>query len=602
MFSLDKTYSQGDVTAFDASLRKLLGAEGLLTYTVEPKFDGCAISLTYERGEFVRAATRGDGFTGDDVTRNIQTIDSLPRFVPALKSVPIVELRGEVFMDRAEFDRINREQEELGQGTYMNPRNLAAGTIKLLDPAQTAKRKLKLVIYAMGYAENFAVPSQSLLHAAIREWGLPGLPDGLLFLANGIGEAWASISRIDELRKALPYDTDGAVVKLDDFALQAQAGNTAKSPRWAIAYKYRPEEALTRLNAITIQIGRTGVLTPVAELEPVLLDGSTVARATLHNEDEIRSKDIRIGDTVKIVKAGEIIPAVIGVVKEKRPADAQPFDFAAHIAQLGLDAVREPGQAAWRLRSENDPAMIRRAITHFAGRQAMDIEGLGEAVVEQLVGRGLVKDVADLYSLSREQLLTLDKFGQKSAQNLLNAIAATKGRELWRLIHGLGIPQVGAQTAKDLAKTFDGIPSLAVATPEQLQAVNGVGETVAQAVRGYFARPDKRELVRRMLEDHALAPVAPTRQPAAGALPLAGKSFVITGTLPTLSRDEAKDLIESAGGRTSGSVSKKTDYVLAGEDAGSKLAKARELSVPVIDEAQLREMLGNNAPAQSTLY
>ncbi|MFA5257587.1 MAG: NAD-dependent DNA ligase LigA [Opitutales bacterium] len=591
MFSLDNTYAEGELLDFDAKLLRILGANAL-PYVVEPKFDGVAVSLTYENGKFVRAVTRGDGVTGDDVTRNFAAID-IPREIPALKEAPVVELRGEVFMDRAEFDRINREQEELGRQAYMNPRNLASGTIKLLDPDETAKRRLKVILYGLGHCEGISFPTQTALHEKIRKWGLPGLPEGFPLHAKGIAEVWKRIQQLDEARKTFPYDTDGAVVKLDDIQLQKKAGMTAKSPRWAIAYKYAPEQARTRLNGITIQIGRTGVLTPVAELEPVLLSGSTIARATLHNEDEIARKDIRVGDTVVIEKAGEVIPAVVNVVKEMRPADSKPFDFGAHLKELGLDAAREPGQAAWRLAREDDPERLRRAVRHFASRQAMDIEGMGEAVANQLVDIGLVKDQADIYALTKEQLLALEKFADKSADNLIEAVEQSKTRDLWRLIHGLGIPQVGAQTAKDLAKKFRSLPALMHATEEELQTVDGVGEIVALSIHAFFSRPDKLDIVERLLNLHKLQPLPPPEEKPSAALPLAGKTVVVTGTLPTLSRDEAKELIESAGGKAAGSVSKKTDYLLAGEDAGSKLTKARELGVPVIDEAELRRMLGD---------
>jgi len=595
MFSLDNTYAEGELADFDAKLRKILD-ESTLPYVIEPKFDGVAISLTYENGKFVRAVTRGNGITGDDVTRNSSTI-GIPREIPALADISAIELRGEVFMDRAEFDRINRDQDELGKQAYMNPRNLAAGTIKLLDPSESEKRKLKLVLYGLGYCEGISFPTQTALHNKIREWGLPGLPAGYPMHAKGIKEAWTCIQKLDEARKTFPYDTDGAVVKLDDIALQKEAGMTAKAPRWAIAYKYAPEQARTRLNGITIQIGRTGVLTPVAELEPVLLAGSTIARATLHNEDEIARKDIRIGDTVVIEKAGEVIPAVVNVVKELRPTDSQAFDFGAYLKELGLNAERSPGQAAWRLLDENDPERLRRSIRHFASRQAMDIDGMGEAIVNQLVDKGLVKDHADIYALTKEQLLTLEKFADKSADNLLDAIETSKSRDLWRLIHGLGIPQVGAQTAKDLAKKFRTLPALAQATEEDLMSMfkweekKGKRPITPSIIHAFFERPDKRDIIDRLLNLYDLAPTPPPEEKTDASLPLTDKTVVITGTLPTLSRDEAKELIERAGGKASGSVSKKTDYVLAGEEAGSKLTKAQSLGVPVIDETEFRRMI-----------
>lgn len=604
MYSLEKTYSQGDVQDFDTRLRKILGAESL-HYVVEPKYDGCAVCITYEYGKFVRAVTRGDGITGDIITRNIANIQSLPHLVPALEEVACLELVGEVYMERAEFERINREQEENGAETYQNPRNLTAGTIKLLDPSEAAKREMQLVLYAFGHCEGISFATQTELHGKIREWGLPGIIQGWPRPAGSIEEIWLRIGEMDDARKILPFDTDGAVIKLDDVPLRAKAGYTAKNPRWAVAYKYETEKAETRLKAITIQIGRTGALTPVAELEPVFLDGSTVARATLHNEDEIARKDIRVGDTVIVEKAGEIIPAVVSVVLEKRPADAQPFRFAEELQKLGLNATRNPEDAKWYLADEAHPERVMRAIEHFAGRQAMDIDGLGEAVAQQLVEKGYVKNVADLYRLTKEQLLTLDKFADKSADKLLAAIEASKTRDLWRLVSGLGIPQVGTQTAKDLAKRYRSLPALATASVEDLQKMF-VGEDKAKTpaiLHDYLARPDKQELVRRLMEEARLQPVPPPEEAPEAAKPLTGLTFVITGTLPTLSRDEAKELIEKAGGKAAGSVSKKTNYLLAGEEAGSKLEKARELGVPIIGEAELLQMTGDIGQIrQSSLF
>ncbi|MBN1404414.1 MAG: NAD-dependent DNA ligase LigA [Opitutales bacterium] len=591
---------------FYNKLKKILPSNDW-KFVIEPKFDGVSVNLVFERGVFKYALTRGNGTEGDDISENLHT-ELFPRTIPWLQNIMTVELRGEILMDRKEFDRINEAQIEQGRVAYMNPRNLVAGTIKTLDHQEAKKRQMRLVIYGIGYHEGITFPTQSALHAKIREWGLPGLPEGYPLRARGFDEVWKCIEKLDRERKKFPYDTDGAVVKLDDIALQEKAGSTSKAPRWAIAYKYAPEQAVTRLNAITIQIGRTGVLTPVAELEPVLISGSMVSRATLHNEDEIKRKDIRVGDWVVVEKAGEIIPAVINAVLDKRPADAEPFDFAKHLKALGLDAVREPGQAAWRLRGDSDPELLRRRLRHFASRQAMDIEGMGEAVVNQLVDLGLVKDEADIYALTKEQLLNLEKFAEKSADNLLEAIEASKTRDLWRLIHGIGIPQVGAQTAKDLANRFRSLPFIAQATEDELMSLfkwDGKGNKpiTPNIIHAFFERPDKKDIIARLLDTHGLTPTAPEAPAESDALPLAGKTIVITGTLPSLSRDEAKELIERAGGKASGSVSKKTSYVLAGEEAGSKLTKAQELGIQVIDEAELRRMIGEMADkGQQSLF
>jgi len=599
MYSLDKTYSQGDLATFDERVKKALGLEKV-RYSVEPKYDGCAICLTYEGGRLTRAGTRGDGGTGDVVTANVRTIRDLPQEVPGLPKDSSIDFTGEVYIERAEFERINRAQEEVGMETYMNPRNLAAGTLKLLESAEAGKREMKIVLYGLGHVEGVTFATQGELHAKIREWGLPGLAAGWPQMADGMTEAWEMIGKLDVARKNFPFDTDGAVIKLDDIPSREKLGPTSKHPRWAVAYKYETEKALTRLNSITLQIGRTGALTPVAELEPVLLSGSVVARATLHNEDEIARKDIRVGDTVIVEKAGEIIPAVVSVVLEKRPEGSVPFDFAAEVARLGLDAERRGEDARWYLKNEAHPERIAREIEHYASRGAMDIEGLGEAVVQQLVERGLVKTPADLYFLKKEDLVALDKFGEKSAENLLRAFGESRTRELWRIVNALGIPQVGSQTAKDLARRFRSLEALAKADETALISVNGVGETVAQAIIAFFARNDKAALVRRLLGECSLAPVPPPEEAPNAALPLSGKTVVLTGTLPTLSREEAKALVEKAGGRTSGSVSRKTDFVLAGEEAGSKLDKARELGIAVVDESWLRQIAGETG--QTALF
>lgn len=578
MLSLDNTYNQGELFSFHERLARLLPGHAL-EYVVEPKIDGLAIALTYERGVLVQAVTRGNGVEGDDVTANVRTIHSLPaRLQGSAADFPaVMELRGEVYMTHEEFTRINQERAARGQSLYMNPRNLAAGTLKQLDAGEVARRKLEIVVYGVGYCEGWRPATQSAIHSQLTQWGLPELEK--FWCCPGIDDAWRAVQELSDLRAGFAYPTDGAVLKLNDLAGQALAGFTSKAPRWAISYKFAAEQAVTRLHSITIQIGRTGALTPVAELEPVLVAGSTVARATLHNEDEIARKDIREGDWVVIEKAGEVIPAVVKALADKRPAGSRPFDFAARLAEMGLQAKREPGQAVWRLMDSGSPEVLRRAIEHFAGRTAMDIEGLGTEVVRQLVAKGLVGDIADLYTLKVESLLQLDKFAQKSAQNLVAAIEASRGNDVWRLLHGLGIPQVGAQSAKDLAAHFGSMQALAAADVDALQKVNGVGAVVAESIRAWFGQPANKELVRRLSEDHGLNMVAAS---SAGVQPLRGQTYVITGTLPQLSRDEARLMIEAAGGRVSGSVSAKTTALIAGTDAGSKLDKAKKTGVPVL--------------------
>ncbi len=586
MLSLDNTYNEGELRDFDTRLRKIFPNESALPYLVEPKIDGVALSLTYEKGKFVRAVTRGNGTEGDDVTANLKHLPGIPAELKGSGHPDMVEIRAEIYMRNEEFARINAEREEAGLPVFANPRNLTAGTIKQL--AGIGDRQLQLVCYGIGDCRPLIFETQSDIHAAIRDWGLDGQEK--LWRVEGIDAAWKAIEELDEIRHQFAYWTDGAVIKLDNLAWQQEAGFTSKAPRWAIAYKFAAEQAETLLKAISVQIGRTGVVTPVAELEPVQLAGTTVSRATLHNEDEIKRKDIRPGDTVLVQKAGEIIPQVLKVNLDKRSAGSQPFDYAAFLKEQGIEAERIEGQAAWRIVGKDDPTQLRRKLTHFASKAAMDIENLGEAVVDQLVSRELVRDAADLYNLTTDQVLGLDKFKEKSTGNLIRAIEASKQQELWRLIHGLGIPHVGAQASKDLARHFHSLPKLAEASPEDLEAIDGVGGIMAKAIRDWFGSPEHQALISR-LQEHGLK-MEEAVDEAVSDGPLAGKTVVLTGTLPSLTRDEATAMIEKAGGKTSSSVSKKTDYVLAGESAGSKLDKAHKLGVEVIDEQAFRELVG----------
>ena len=596
MLSLDNTYDEGDFRAFGERLQKALGTSDV-DFVVEPKVDGVALSLTYERGRFVRAVTRGNGNRGDDVTHNIALIESLPR---ELADAPeLLEIRGEVYMELAEFQRLNAEREAEGEALYANPRNLAAGTVKLLDHEEARKRRLSVLCYGLGACEPQVFASLSDFKRRLTQWGFPTRDD--IPVQRGIEAAWAAIQKLDGLRRELPFPTDGAVVKVDRLAEQQKAGRTSKFPHWAVAFKFPPDRADTVLRAITMQVGRTGAITPVAELDPVLLAGSTVARATLHNADEIARKDIREGDTVRIQKAGEIIPQILEVVLAKRPAEAVPFDFEARLKELGLDGVRVGDEAAYKLRAPSREMKIRRLI-HFACKQCLDIDGLGEAVAEQLVDLGLVDAPVDALKLNRGEWMMVEGFKEKSVDNMLAGLAQAKQRELWRAIHALGIPNVGTQTAKDLARHFKSLDALEAARSADLlhtkigkkggvtheAVIPGVGVEVSESILSYFSDPNHRDWVRAMREAGLNLVEAAAAAAVAG---IAGKTFVLTGTLPTLGRDEARDLIEKAGGKVSGSVSKKTDYVVAGEEAGSKLAKAQELGVPVLDEDGLRKLL-----------
>ncbi len=595
MQSLDNTYSEEELRAFHQRLVKLFGREDL-AYVVEPKIDGLAVSVTYEKGKLVRAVTRGNGVEGDDITANAKTIRALPLELKAGKkaAVPdVIEIRGEIFMTLAEFQRINQSREEAGEATYANPRNLAAGTIKQLDPKEVAQRKLEIVLYGVGFCEPPVADSQNHFHELVKQWGLPTVER--YWKSSGVDEVWAAVRELDQLRHSFAYGTDGAVVKLDAFALQREAGATSKAPRWAIAYKFAAERAETRINAITVQVGRTGVLTPVAELEPVLLAGTTVARATLHNKDEIARKDIRVGDYVLVEKAGEVIPAVIEVNLKKRPPNCRSYKFPEKCPVCGTETIQLEEEVATRCPNVNCPAQVRRRLGHFVSKACLDIDGIGGAMIDELVDKGWVKELPDLFKLRREDLLTLGKSVEKSTDNLLAAIEAGKRCELWRLIHGLGIPHVGVAAAKDLAVHFRDIEALAQAKMEDFIAekkksvIEGIGETMARAIVNYFNEPRNRTMVAALLQA-GVKPQAPARKIASGTA-FAGRTFVLTGTLPTMTRDEAAAKIEAAGGKVSGSVSKKTNYVLAGAEAGSKLDKANQLGVPVIDEVEFLRLL-----------
>ena len=598
MLSLDNTYDEADFRAFGDRLYKALGGTGL-EFIVEPKVDGVAVSLTFEKGQFVRAVTRGNGTRGDDVTANVSLIREIPR---TLKGAPdLLEVRGEIYMELAEFQRLNQLREAEGEPLYANPRNLAAGTVKLLDGEEARKRRLSIVCYGLGACEPAtAFATLKEFKNKLKAWGFPIRDD--IDVQQGVDAAWKAIQQLDVLRRDLPFPTDGAVVKVNRLEDQRRAGTTSKFPHWAVAFKFPPDQAETILRKISMQVGRTGAITPVAELDPVLLAGSTVARATLHNADEIARKDIREGDTVRIQKAGEIIPQVLGVVLEKRPADAVPFDFEARLKELGLDASRDGEEAAYKLRTPSREMKIRRLV-HFASKQCLDIDGLGDAVAEQLVDLGLVNVPVDALSITPAQWRMLEGFKDKSVDNMKAGLEQAKQRELWRAIHALGIPNVGMQTAKDLARHFKSMDALEAAQPGDLlvtkvgkkggvsydSVISGVGIEVSESILSFFSDPNHRDWVKAM----RAAGLNLVEADAAGSVEgVAGKTFVLTGTLPTLGRDEARDLIEKAGGKVSGSVSKNTHYVVAGEEAGSKLTKAQELGVAILDEAGLRALLG----------
>lgn len=600
MLSLENTYSPEEVRAFITRVQKLLPGEDL-EWTVEPKVDGVAVSLRYEKGLFVRGATRGDGTTGDDITANLRTVRNLPLQLrhSGRTAVPeVIEFRGEVYLPLSVFRQTNAERIAAGEEPFVNPRNAAAGSLKQLDSKTVARRRLAIVLYGIGevIAPAAQLPDQQ---SDWLDWmKSAGLPTPERFWRVPSADAVIEIiGQLDAVRKSFGYETDGAVVKLNRFGQRERVGSTAKAPRWAMAYKYAAEQAETTLRAITIQIGRTGALTPVAELDPVFVGGSTVARATLHNEDELRRKDIRIGDRVLVEKAGEVIPAVVRVVTEKRTGRETPFVFPKECPECGTPASREQttgGEGVvWRCGNPDCPAQIRGRIEHFCARGAMDIEGGGEAMVRQLVDTGLVRDVADLYRLKVEEVAALDRQGDKSAKNFINAINTSRQRELWRLVFGLGILHVGTSVAKALTRAYRDLDELASAPVEQLTQVEDIGETIARSLWTWFGDPVNRELLRR-LRQAGLAWTSSNYQPpdAAATGVFSGKTFVLTGTLPHLTREAATARIEALGGKVSSSVSKKTDFVLAGEDAGSKLEKAQQLGIRVLSEAEFLALAG----------
>jgi len=595
MMSLDNTYSQEEVREFVNRVQRLLPGEKLV-WLLEPKIDGVAVNLRYEHGILVAGATRGDGVTGDDITANLKTIRSVPLRSAGHSAPPVLEVRGEVYMTKAGFQKLNDERAAQGEELFANPRNAAAGSLKQLDPRIVASRPLDILLYGIGQIQGAPPPSTQLdLLEWLRKLGLK-TPERT-WLCESLEELINAIAELDKVRRDFPYETDGAVIKLNSIAQRERCGATAKAPRWAIAYKYAPEQAETILKDITIQVGRTGALTPVAELEPVLLAGTTVSRATLHNEEDLRRKDIRIGDKVIIEKAGEIIPIVVRAVTEKRTGHEKPFRFPSRCPECGTSVTRDTadgeGGVIVRCPNYDCPAQIRGRIEHWCSRGAMDIEGGGEVLVAQLVKTGLVHDVADLYQLKLEQVASLERMGEKSAKNFLDAVEASRKRDLWRLIHGLGILHVGAGVAKNLARHFPNLDAIMNASVEELMKAEDVGEVIAQSIVQWTSQDRNRNLIER-LRKAGLNFESSMHHSAAAAGPLAGKTFVLTGILPSMSREEATAKIEALGGRVSTSVSKKTDFVLAGEEAGSKLEKARKLGIPVIDEAEFLRMCGKS--------
>jgi DNA ligase (NAD+) len=570
------------------------GGQGGFEYVCELKIDGNALALTYENGVLVRGATRGDGVTGEDITQNVRTIRAIPLQLNTETPPPVVEVRGEAFLPIEVFEQINQERQEAGEQLFANPRNAAAGTLRQLDPRIVAKRRLDFFAYTLH------IPGKYDKEVASTQWEALELMQKLGFRVNPNRKLCASLEDVrdyygywDTERRNLPYMTDGVVVKVNSFALQEQLGFTQKFPRWAIALKYPAEEAPTRVEAIAINVGRTGALTPLAHLQPVQLAGTTVQRATLHNSDYIAQLDLRVGDTVIVRKAGEIIPEVVRVLPELRPESTQPFQMPSCCPVCNQPVMRPTGEAVTRCINASCPAILKGALTHWASRDALDINGLGEKIVQQLVDQGVVHSVADLYELTAERLASLERMGKKLAEKLVNAIAHSKTQPWSRVLYGLGIRHVGSVNAQTLTQQFPTVELLSQASAAAIEGVYGIGPEIAQSVFQWFRVPANQTLIERLREAglQLETQTTPSAQTSTTNQKLAGKTFVITGTLPTLTRDEAKELIQNAGGKVTNSVSSKTNYLVVGEDAGSKLEKAEALGITQLSEAQLLEML-----------
>lgn len=598
-------YSSAGAEAFDQRIRKELGLQANddpVQYQAELKFDGLAVNLRYENGVLVQAATRGDGETGEDVTQNIRTIQQIPLRLHMTTPPTVLEVRGEVYMRRDDFEALNAlQRQKIAQGkknekTFVNPRNAAAGALRQLDPAIARKRPLSFFAYGKGDVQQWPQQpeTQSGMLDAFQEMGLPVCEHRAI--VRGAQGLAAFHQKMAVLRDTLPFDIDGVVYKVNRLALQEQLGFVSREPRWAVAHKYPAQEQITVVQAIDVQVGRTGKLTPVAKLAPVFVGGVTITNATLHNEDEVQRKDVRVGDTVVVRRAGDVIPEVVSVVADKRPATTEPFVMPTACPVCGSEIERLEGEVDTRCTAGLFcSAQRKQAFLHFSQRRALDIENLGEKLVDQLVEGGLVQTLPDLYHLQLQSLAALDRMAEKSAQNLLDSLEKSKTTTLARFIYGLGIRHVGETTAKDLARHFGNLDALMAADEATLLQVNDVGPVVSASIQHFFAEPHNRDIIAKLRAAglHWPEQETPLHQPAA-ALPLSGKTFVLTGTLPTLGREQAKDMLEAAGAKVSGSVSKKTSYVVAGSEAGSKLEKAQELGIPVLDEAGMLALISTD--------
>ncbi|SFM73302.1 NAD-dependent DNA ligase LigA [Thermodesulforhabdus norvegica] len=592
MLSLENAFSEEEVLAFDARVRRALGSP-VYSYVAEPKMDGVAVEVIYERGVLTGAGTRGDGRVGEDVTPNVKTIRSIPLRLTAFDGAPeppeYLAVRGEVFMEKEEFRRLNREQTEKGLPPFANPRNAAAGSLRQLDSRITASRKLRAYFYGVGHVEGIEFRSHWEILETLRSWGLPVNP--LRKLCKDIRSAIAHYHELERMRSALPYEIDGVVIKVNEIELQKRLGEKTRSPRWAIAFKFAAHQAVTRVVGINVQVGRTGVLTPVAELEPVQVGGVVVRHATLHNYDEIKRKDIRIGDRVVVQRAGDVIPEVVRVVKEARTGSEKEFAMPDRCPVCASKVVRFPEEVAYRCINQNCPARVKASIIHFASRNAMDIEGLGEKTVNLLVDRGLIRKIPDIYRLKKEDLVNLPGFADLSAENLLKAIDKSRRTNLSRFLFALGIPYVGEYTASLLATHFKSLKAVMEAGRDDLVSIHGIGDKVADAVVEYFRNPENRAMIKDLL-DQGLEIEGEPEEVAEFDSFWKGKTVVFTGSLKNFTRDEASRIVTSLGARVANSVSRKTDVVVVGENPGSKLEKAQKLGIQIMREEEFLEKVG----------
>ncbi|MDR2368902.1 MAG: NAD-dependent DNA ligase LigA [Deltaproteobacteria bacterium] len=591
MLSLDKALSVQEILDFEDRVKRFLGSSEPLSFYTMPKFDGLAVELSYNDGGLTLASTRGDGRRGEDITSNVRTIDCIPKKLGPGAPGSAVYVRGEVYMDKDEFSRLNEEREAAGQSIFANPRNAAAGSLRQLDSTVTQKRKLKFFSYGLSDPEASGAKTYGGLMKALSDWGFPVETSGASRVSENLSEALSVFRDLEAARDNLPFEVDGLVITVDDLSLWPRLGATSRAPRYAVAAKFKPRAAMTKVLAIEIQVGRTGALTPVAFMEPVLVSGVRVAQATLHNEDELKRKDVRVGDYVILQRAGDVIPEIVEVDLERRPAGLSAFEFPKTCPVCGTEAVRKPGEAVSRCPNRSCPAQIEARLIHFAHKNALDIDGLGQKAAAMLLANGLVRLPSDLFRLTAEDLRSLPRFGDKSAAKLIEAINEARTKSLWRFINALSIRHVGERVSQILASRFDSLSALSEATMDQLQALNDIGPEVAKSVLDYFQSPLNHNFLQALMDDSLVSPSpSETEIPAEGSL--SGKRFVLTGTLKTMTRAEAKARIAAKGGRVLSSVSKETDYVVAGEAAGSKLTNARSLGLTVLDEEAFIKTLG----------